>query len=452
MPQTGTEYNSHQSNNLVSSRLEDASHVAPALDEIISNKPGYFVRKGTLIICGILCLLIAGMWFIRYPDVLEGSGVLTTDPLPISLKAQATGRLMRLYGSDNSNVSQGQPIAEIENTTGLDAIQVLDKYADSVLSALQRNDVVTLSQLAKADYKTLGDGQRIYNSLVDALNAYVLQKSSGIYAHRSANLQHQNNQYQSLSAISNQERQMIDEELVQAVERFKGNEQLYRDKVISKQEYFDEAARLRQKKLSLEAQKRAGLQNKLAINSNDKQLIDLAYDKEVKENTQSATIREQVRNLQNFVQDWKLKYLLIAPFNGTIHFNRPLQQNEPINGGEELFAVVPTKYQYTATAQVPTQGAGKTAVGQQVHILLDQYPVNEYGYISGEVKDIALLPQQTKDGKSAYRVTVSLSDSLTTSHHKPIAFTGSMIGSARIITKDRNLLQRIFSHFLSLGK
>lgn len=425
---------------------------APVLDEIISSKPGYFVRNGMSVICCILLLLAAGTWLIRYPDVLEGTTTLTSDPLPIHLNAQATGRLMRLYCPDNSSVLKNQPIAELENSTGFDAIQILSKYVDSVQAALRHNDGTALKALAQADYNNLGDGQRSYNSLVDALSIMVLQQEAHIYSRRTTNLHQQISQYRGLSMVSSEERKLIDEELDQADERFKANEKLYQEKVISRQEYYDEAEKLRQKKLSLEAQRRAGIQQQIAIAGNDKQLMDLEYDRTEKEHTQSTAIREQIRNLQNFIQDWKLKYLLSAPFNGTLHFTRPLQQNQQLTAGDDLFGVIPEHYQYIASIQVPALGAGKVAMGQKVQILLDQYPSNEFGYIVGAVQEIAVLPQ-ANDGKSFYRVTVGVpGSSLVTAYHRHLAFTGSMTGTARIIVKDRNMLQRLAASFAGMDK
>ena len=78
-----------------------AIEASSSVQEIISSKPGYLVRKGTSIVFVILCLIVAGMWFIKYPDILEGQLVLTTDPLPIKLKSPTGGRLFRLFVKDN---------------------------------------------------------------------------------------------------------------------------------------------------------------------------------------------------------------------------------------------------------------------------------------------------------------------------------------------------------------
>ena len=422
-----------------------------SVQEIISRKPGYLVRKGTNIVFAILCLIVAGMWFIKYPDILEGQLVLTTDPLPIKLKSQTGGRLFRLLVKDNELLSEHQPIAELENTTGFENAILLEGIADTVLKALQRNDIAQLNGIAHTEYQSLGEAQGIYNTLVDAVDAYVLQHTQRIYAKRSSNLQTQIRSYQTLSSITSKEQKMIDEELAQADERFKSNEQLYKDKVISRQEYHEEAARLRQKKLALENQRRAGVQNNIAIAGNDKQMLDMRYEQEEKENEQSMAIRTQIRNLQNFVQTWKQKYLLFAPYDGKVHFSRPLQINENIDAGEEVFAIVPTHFHNIAFVNLPIQGTGKIQAGQTAHLLLDQFPYNEYGYLKGTVGSISALPQVGK-GSAYYRISITLPDSLVTSYHRPVPFKAEMTGTARIITKDRNLLRRLISGFAKLDK
>ncbi len=45
---------------------------------------------------------------------------------------------------------------------------------------------------------------------------------------------------------------------------------------------------------------------------------------------------------------------------------------------------------------------------------------------------------------------VAFPDSLITSYGRTVPFGGEMTGKARIITKDRNLLQRLVSGFVKL--
>src|SRR5690606_16633695 len=150
----------------------------------------------------------------------------------------------------------------------------------------------------------------------------------GARARRSAGLEQQRASYQRLHNLRSAEQRSIQEGLAQADERLRANEQLYTDRIISRQEYYEEGERLRQQKLALQAQERAGLQNTIADAGTTKALQELRLEQESLESDRSLAVRECVRNLQNFTQDWRRKYLLLMPYPGHLHFLRPLQRNE----------------------------------------------------------------------------------------------------------------------------
>ena len=75
------------------------------------------------------------------------------------------------------------------------------------------------------------------------------------------------------------------------------------------------------------------------MGDNSRQLLEIQYDKTEKERSLQVAIQESVRNLQNYIQTWKRQYLLAAPYNGTLHYLRPLQLNEVAAAGDMLFTV-----------------------------------------------------------------------------------------------------------------
>jgi len=436
--------NGHGSADLISNAGELRSAEA---NELLARPPSWLMRWGILSVVGVFFLLFAIAAMIRYPDTIEGNASVTTNPLPIHLKAMNTGRVKQFFLPDNAVVNDNQAIAEIENNTGFEQIHKLIRLTDSTALYLQQGNTTGLRKaLAKPEY-ALGEAQPFYNILLQNISAYLLEQGEHIYSKRATNLQQQLQRYQSVSTITGTETRLIDEELKQAAERFAANEKLYQDKVISRMEYYEEAAKMRQRKLSLEAQRRSNLQNNITINVQQKQLLEVQYDKAEKERVHYLAIEEAIRNLQNYIQGWKRQYLVIAPYKGTLHYLKPLQENETVNAGDELFAVIPAQYHYTAFINLPPNGLGKVQPGQKVHLLLNKYPYQEYGYIEGTVTHISELPvsDAKTDKDVTYRVAVGLPDSLITSYHKTIPFSPEMAATARIITQDRNLLQRLIA-------
>ena len=96
---------------------------------------------------------------------------------------------------------------------------------------------------------------------------------------------------------------------------------------------------------------------------------------------------------------------------------------------------------------LPTVNSGKVRKGMRANIRLEGYPYQEFGVLQGQVSSIALVPE-----KEAYLVEIALSDSLVTSYGRTIPFAQELPGTARIITEDRRILDRVFDQVLSLVK
>lgn len=432
---------------------------APEANELLERTPAWLTRWGTLSLVLIIGILMSVGFLVKYPDTLEGQAVITTDPLPIKLKAQKSGRLTRLFAQDGLTLQSGTPVAEIENSTGYDNIRMLEQLSWDLRAALLNGQDSFPEALILEPIQNLGEAQGVYNQLIQQLSARSLLHKEALYDKRSHNLQAQIGNLGKISQISKEERMMAEQQLAQASERFKANEQLYRDKVISKQEYFEEAARLRSAQMQLEQQKRSIIQNSVSANDNNKQLLELQYEHSDKERTINLAIEEALRNMNNYIQDWKRQFLLVAPYEGSLHFLKPLQKNQSLSAGEELFAVLPKFKQYAAIMLVPASGIGKVVRGQKVHLLLDNYPYNEYGFLEGAVVSRSALPeaqQSAGNGQQSqgtmYRVLVRLPDRLQSTYHKDIPFNPEMSATGRIITKDRSLIQRLLAGVAKMDK
>lgn len=432
---------------------------APEANEMLERPPTWLLRWGVLSIMIVFGIIILISVVVKYSDTLEGSAVITTDPLPIKLKSISGGRITQLFVADGVIAAEHTPIAEIENPTGYANILHLQNTIDSINIYLQTNNETSLEVLVNHPLQSLGDAQSFYNQLLQQLSARALLHKEQLYNKRTQNLQQQIGNLQSIAQITKQERAMIEEELKQSDDRFNANEQLYKDCVISKQEYYDEAAKLRAKKLQLEQQKRSGIQNTISSNDNNKQMLEIQYEREDKERALTVGVQEALRNISNYIQTWKQRYLVVAPYKGTVQYLRPLQVNEPTNAGEELFAVVPQQSKYLAVIMLPANGIGKVAIGQNVHLLLDNFPYNEFGFLEGKITKRSTLPEPAKGNNGGqaqqgamYRIYVQLPDTLITSYNKKIPFNPEMTATACIITKDRNLLQRLLAGVARLDK
>lgn len=427
--------------------------MSPEAEELLERMPSRFLRMGLLSVIAALSLLLVIAICVRYPDTLEGKVTLTTDPLPIRIKAQSTGRILDVFVKDEQPVYEGEILAEIENPIGLQKINALQAFCLSVKDAMNNNDIDSLSLLIREEFHFLGEIQPDYNKLLQSINAWLLLKEQHIYHKRIRNLQEQQNRYTRLTGITDEESRLINEELKREEAFFEVKKKLFEEKVISRKEYYEEAAALAQKKRALEAQKATKVQSGISEGQNDKQLLDITYEQKERENALVLGIEEQLRNLKSYIQIWRLKYLITAPYKGRAYQLRPLQRNEIVTAGDELYIVAPTDFKYTAYSLIPAASSGKIREGQSAQLQLEQFPFNEYGYLEGKVRFISRIPQaDTKDKEAMYRVHIQLPDSLYTSYHIRIPFSPEMSGTVRIITKDKNLLQRLLDNIAKVNK
>ena len=77
--------------------LEEIEIRSNEVQEILGYVPKWMIRWGITVIFGIVLLLIGLSWFVKYPDVIQGNFVLTTEIPPIKLVSKANGKLQKLY-------------------------------------------------------------------------------------------------------------------------------------------------------------------------------------------------------------------------------------------------------------------------------------------------------------------------------------------------------------------
>lgn len=90
-------------------------------------------------------------------------------------------------------------------------------------------------------------------------------------------------------------------------------------------------------------------------------------------------------------------------------------------------------------AFLPAYGIGKIKKGQKVRIRLENYPDQEFGYLTGIVRDIANMPD--KDG--FYQVDILFQNGLKTSENIQLPIHSQMSGTTEIILTEKLLIEKI---------
>jgi len=104
---------------------------SPAVQEVLGRPPRWIIRWGITVIMIIIAGLLVGSYFFKYPDVVSATIEVTTENLPVSLVARATGKLDTIFVADNEIVEKEQYLAVIENPADFGDVLGLKGFLDS---------------------------------------------------------------------------------------------------------------------------------------------------------------------------------------------------------------------------------------------------------------------------------------------------------------------------------
>lgn len=406
------------------------------VNEILSKRPAGIIRYGLTVIAALGVLGLVASWYIKYPEIIKSSVMITTEKPPFKVIPRASGRLQKLLAKPNQEVKQGDFLAEIENTTRLENLPVLQTLSQQLKNYLQN----TSSKVSfPSNALTFGDLQAEYNSLLKNYQESERLMGDAIYQQRRTILTQQITDYKKMVVINNRQVDLNNEEFNNAEIKYNADKKLYQEKVYGKLEYLNLENAFIQKKKEKETYAKTLVENSLTLSDRQKQLSELDFEFVQKTRTYRDNIQQSVQNIDNLLANWQQNFVITAPSDGELTFLKDLSENQTVRSGDTLFAVLPKNQPVVAMANVSAQNFGKVKVGQQVIIKLVNYPFEEYGSLSGNIQEIEPTPMGNQ-----YRVKIKLSDGLKTNYDKTLPFRAEMQGSLEIITDDMRLLERTF--------
>lgn len=407
------------------------------VQEILSAVPNWMIRWGITLIFGLILMLVFISWFIKYPDVIQGQVILTTEKPPVKLISETNGYIEQLYFKDNAIIKKGQTIAEITNPTSKKTIDSLTILLGEFQLENVGNNLPLFEKIG-----VLGEMQTTFNSLCNNLKEYHQITKDNYYQKSLKNINSQIKYNDRLAWITKGELDLLQQELINAEEKFNSDSLLYHNDVISKNEFFTNQSEYISKKQRLINTKKTYVNHKISVVNYSKQKNDLIKDNGDKIRNLEMNIKGAIKSIKSYIETWQQNYTINSPIDGKLSFLSSIATNQYITAQELLFAVTPNSQAYIGNIQIPAQGYGKIAKGQQVKIKLDNYPYQQYGQLVGEIGNISQIA-----GKEGYFVQVKLTKGLTSTYREELIYTPDMMGVAEIITEDLRLIDRIFNKF-----
>lgn len=407
------------------------------VQEILEATPNWMIRWGNILVLSLILMLLFISWFVKYPDIINSSAIITTQLPPQKEYAKTSGKITALLVSDNAIVGSNTPLAIIENTANYKDVFLLKSIIDTTVI----NNQSFSFPFDRLPLLFLGNIETDYALFENSYLQYQLNKQYQPFSNEANTNRVSKTQLFTRLRILQSQKQSNKLELDNQKEIFHRNESLFQKGVISKQEF-------QQAEIAYSQAKRNFANMDVSI-SNIKEAISNA-NKTSKTTTINKT-REDISLLKNVIQsfnqlkralkNWELQYVLQSNIDGKVSFLNTWVENQTVNQGDLLFTIIPAENSdFIAYLKSPAQNSGKLKVEQRVNIKLQNYPDTEFGVLQGYIKSIALFP----DEEGQYLVTVSLPKILITSYKKEIPFKYEMLGNAEIITEDLRLIERFF--------
>jgi multidrug efflux pump subunit AcrA (membrane-fusion protein) len=407
------------------------------VQDILTRVPHWMIRYGNLVFLSLILLLFFLSWLIKYPDVIPSEALVTTQIPPQKEFAKTSGRISHLLVENNSSVSNNQPLVIMENPARYQDVFLLKNILDTI--SIQGSSFYF--PMEDLPVLFLGNLETDFAVFQNNYTQYDLNRTLQPFNNEALANQLTESELRGRIVMMENQKEINKREL-----DFKKNELdrykvLFERGVVASQEYELKQLEFLQAERSFRNMEVSISQLKESINNAKRNIRGTEINRTTEELMLLKSVLQSFNQLKRAIRDWELQYAFIANMNGKISFIEAWNENQTVNVGDLLFTIVPTgENNYLARLRTPAQNSGKIQVGQRVLIRLQNFPEEEFGMLTGEVKTISFLPD--KDG--LYAIQVSLPERLITTYNKEIEFTQELYGQAEIVTEDLRLIERFF--------
>ena len=371
--------------NWLEKRNKDIELRSEEVQEVMGQVPAWIVRWGIRLLFLVVVTLLVGSCFFKYPDVITADMTLTGQHPATAVVTRAAGKIQELLVRDNRPVRQGDWLVVIENHADTDDAIYLDK-------ALERS-----------------------GSDVDSLDKAYYNETE-------------------------RQRKTLSEQFALTRRQYARDSLLYSRSVISSYEHETARASLLQSRYSLEGAAASAENLRIQIGEQEQSLLDLTLERSEKEFTLRQELQTAREQLLNSMNEWRLRYCLIAPVGGVVTFTKYWNENQYIPSGEVAFTVVPQgEGRLVGKVRIPIARSGKVRRGQRAIVRFSNFPDQEFGVVNGVVSNISLVPTD-----EYYTADIDFPEGLRTNYGIDLPVSPETQASAEIVTEELRLIERFF--------
>lgn len=419
------------------------NHYSDEVQEVMKEIPGVILKKGLGIIFGIICLIIIGSYYFKYPEIVTCSIKLTTTNPPVEIFCKQAGQLDVIFKSDNEYIRKGDIIALIKNTALYEHMLKLEKILYELKNVPNWLTYINNVQLDSA--LSTGEVQVSYMRFYKAwhnLKNYYNQK---YIPQKIALLNEQINKKYEFSQSLKKQRGLLKKDLDISKRQFQRDSTFflkYGNDAISIGDFEKQAQNYIQKQASY-MNFCSTIKN---VESELLQLYDSKIDLEIQlkreTNEYLLELDEAGKLLNESFLQWKKKYVLLADVTGKITFTGNWSKNQSIKVDDRIATIIPdSSNEIIGRGYIDMRSISKVKIGQIANIKLSGFPYLEYGMLKGMVRNISLVPEKNK----GYFIEIILKTGMISTYQEKLFFIQEMEGSAEIIVKKNRLIHKLFN-------
>ncbi len=418
------------------------------LMDIIGHPPGWLLRSGTGLIAFITALLLWLAWYIRYPDIIEAPVLITSDHPPVEVYTNHAGIIDSLYVSDGDRVAAGQVLVYMDNTARILDVGLWKEWLEATILSTGPKSILNAPPLSLS----IGELHPAYTVINQKYEEWLRWKADQTVVERIKAIRTEIETIKRLMASLQQQISIYDQELSLQEKSLMREESLYKDGVISSADHENAKSIYLTANRQKEAIATGMLSHRMRMDQLESAILDhqITYDNQLLNlfTTLHALCKEALASIDK----WEEQYIIRSHIPGVLSIPGHLFAHTYITTGEPLMAVLPDESGSIvyARASVTSTGLGKIEKGDKVILRLDAWPYKQYGSLRSTVQQISKLPLPGEQEGNTFELKMSLSTPIVTTTGTSLLLKPQESGTARIIIRDRRILERLFDQLLQL--
>ncbi len=406
------------------------------VQEVMGQVPSWILRWGITVIALILVVIVAGCFFFRYSDTLSAPITVTSSIPPVEIYAKVSGKMEKIMLNNRQSVRKNDVIAVIESTAEYGDVEDLQRhFTDWKQGKLRTSELY--DYLQKREW-VLGDIQPAFVMFNNALHDYTILYNDNYYSNKMYMKATQRQIRQQIQNNREQSEYLHSQQTSVAHNIYTRDSILYAKKVKTGEEYDQSHLNYLQSKQSKISDIDARAQEKMQELQDNEEILDLSHQVKTDKDKILVSLRNAADQFVTSIMNWKKQYVILSPVDGFINTMGNWNSNMSVSNGDLLLIVLPKSASLPiGKAKLPAVGAGKVQIGQSVIVRLNNYPYNEFGHVVGNIHSISAIP----DKEGNYYVEISFPSGLKTNYGKQLPLSKQMLGEAKIIVKNKRLIE-----------